>query len=227
MKKGKITLSITIGCTAFILTMVMFTQFKTVEETDITGIEVMREAELRSELTSWKNKYEESVLKVAEIENKIIEYNNQIKNNNNIEELLREELNQAEKYAGFTDLRGEGIVVTLSDTPDREIEASDLMNVINELKLAGAEAISVNNERVVATSDISNVNYRYIFINTSDKDKRYRIQSPYIVRAIGNKKYLESAITIKYGFLDEMKAENKSVTYNLDDNVIIKKRTDD
>ena len=34
--KGKITMTICVGCTALILTMIMFTQFKTVDETDIT-----------------------------------------------------------------------------------------------------------------------------------------------------------------------------------------------
>ena len=38
----------------------MFAQFKTVEETDITGIEKAREAELQSMLASWKTKYEEN-----------------------------------------------------------------------------------------------------------------------------------------------------------------------
>ena len=57
--KAKITLTICIGFTALILTAIMFTQFKTVDQTDITAIETMREAELRTELTSWKTKYED------------------------------------------------------------------------------------------------------------------------------------------------------------------------
>ena len=47
--KGKLSLTIIIGFTAFIFTMVMFTQFKTIEQTDITAIETMRETELREE----------------------------------------------------------------------------------------------------------------------------------------------------------------------------------
>ena len=57
--KGKIVMIISVACTALILSMVMFTQFKTVEKTDITAIETMRETELRTELASWKQKYEE------------------------------------------------------------------------------------------------------------------------------------------------------------------------
>ena len=38
---GKITMTISIGCTALILTMVMFTQFNSVGDTDIKAIETM------------------------------------------------------------------------------------------------------------------------------------------------------------------------------------------
>ena len=88
-KKGKITLIISIACTAFILTMVMFTQIKTINETDITGIETMRESELRSELASWKDKYNDVNAKIDETENKIEEYNNQINNNDDVTSLLQ------------------------------------------------------------------------------------------------------------------------------------------
>ena len=57
--KGKYIMIISIGLVALILTFVMFVQFKTVEQTDITAIETMRETELRTELADWKNKYEE------------------------------------------------------------------------------------------------------------------------------------------------------------------------
>ncbi len=41
----------------------------------------------------------------------------------------------------------------------------DLLQLVNELKLAGAEAISINNERVVSTTEIANVGSQFILIN--------------------------------------------------------------
>ena len=70
--KEKITMTISIGCAALILTMVMFTQFKTVDKTDITAIETMRETELRTELANWKTKYEEVETKMPRITDMII-----------------------------------------------------------------------------------------------------------------------------------------------------------
>ena len=220
-KKGKIILAITIGLTAFILVMVMFTQFKTVQETDITGIETMREAELRTELASWKSKYEDALSKIEETESKIEEYNTEIASNNDLTEILTEELEEAQMYAGYTDLQGEGIIITLEDTDTSQIEASDLLTLVNELKAAGAEAISINGERIVTLTDIVDLDYKYIVINTTLKYTR--ISSPYTVKAIGNQKYLESAITIKYGYLDSMDANGKLVSYELSDLVLVEK----
>lgn len=220
-KKGKAILTISIGLTAFILVMVMFTQFKTVQETDITGIETMREAELRTELASWKSKYEDVNSKIEETESKIDEYTEQIESNSDLTELLTSELEEAEMYAGYTDLTGEGIIITLQDTETSQIEASDLINLVNELKIAGAEAISINGERVVSTTDIADIGYVYIVINTNSDNTR--IYSPYTIKVIGNQKYLESAITVKYGYIDQMEANGKSISYVLEDNVVVEK----
>ena len=204
--------------------MIMFAQFKTVQETDITGIETMREAELRTELASWKSKYEEVNTKIEETEGKIEEYNNELQNNNDLTNLLQDELNEAKMYAGYTDLTGEGIIITLSDNDKSQIVASDLITLVNELKNAGAEAISINGERIVTTTDIIDIQYKYILINTSSNEGRVlRIYSPFVVKAIGNQKYLESAITVKYGYIDQMKANEKSISYVLDNNVIVEK----
>lgn len=227
-RKGKIVMSISIGCVVFILVVVMFTQFKTVQEIDITGIETMREAELRTELATWKSKYEEVLDKTEETENKIEEYTTEIENNNDLTELLTSEVEEAKNYAGYTDVEGKGIIITLEDTDDSQIVASDLITLVNELKAAGAEAISVNGERVVASTDFVDINYQYIFMNTNSVSNGVlRISSPYVVKAIGDQKYLESSITIKYGYLDSMEANNKQVSYTLSDNVIVEKYSGD
>lgn len=213
--KGKVILSISIGLVSLILTMVLFTQFKTVEKTDITAIETMRETELRDELASWKSKYEEIETKLEEREDKIEEYKQELSNNEDALEVLQSEVNEAESYLGYTEVQGEGIEVTLTDTDEAIIEYWDLLYLVNELVSAGAEAISINDERVVSTTEIVPVNDTIIFVNSK------KIAGPYVVKAIGDKKYLESALTIKGGYIDERTADNKSVTYSVQDNVTI------
>ena len=60
MKKEKVIIAVTIGLMSFVLLCVMFMQFKVVNETDIAEIESMREEELQSALSEWKEKYEET-----------------------------------------------------------------------------------------------------------------------------------------------------------------------
>lgn len=217
MRKGKITLTISIGCTAFILLFIMFTQIKTVQETDITGIEIMRETELRTELASWKAKYNEVSTKAQETQNKINEYTNQINNNDDVSTLLNDELNEAYMYAGLSEVYGQGITITLSDNEFKNIDSIDLILLVNELRAAGAEAISINSERVVYRTEIVDISTKYILVNG------VRVQGPYIIKAIGDKKYLESSISIKNGYIDEMKADNKSIEYVVEDYILIPK----
>ena len=67
MKKGKTTITITIGLACFVLVLIIFMQFKVVYQTDITSIDTMREEDLKEELASWKSKYEEAQEKYNEI----------------------------------------------------------------------------------------------------------------------------------------------------------------
>lgn len=212
--KGKITMTICVGCTALILTMIMFTQFKTVDETDITAIETMRETELRTELANWKQKYEEIDAKLKETENKIEEYKKEIENDSNTSTALEGEVKEAESYLGYTILQGQGIIVTLKDFT-RNVSYSHLLQLVNELNNAGAEAISINDERIVSMSDIVTIKDKIVMVNSKN------ISGPYTVKAIGDKKYFESALNIKGGYMDLMKADEIDISYVVEDNIII------
>ncbi|HIT71360.1 MAG TPA: DUF881 domain-containing protein [Candidatus Scatovivens faecipullorum] len=219
--KGKITLAISIGCVAFILTMIIFTQFKTVEETDITAIETMRETELREEIASWKTKYDEVDAKLKETENIISEYNQELNNSENSSKILEEEVKEAEKKLGYTDVKGEGIIVTISDG-EKNIEYYDILDLINELNAAGAEAISVNDERIVSTTDIKQVELRIILVNTR------KISGPYTIKAIGDKKAMEAALVIKGGYVDRLKiVDGKGIEIKQEDNIVVPAYTKD
>ena len=205
MKRDKIIISITIGIVCAILIAVMLVQFKTVDKTDITGIETAREEELQTLLSSLKTRYEEIQEKLTDTNNKIQEYKQTIETNREASELLQKELEQTNLLVGKTDVTGEGVIVTLSDNENIEIQASDLRTLINELKLAGAEAISINDKRILNMTEIVDVGGR-ILINEE------RVVSPYVVKAIGDQTYLSSALSLKTtGFTDKFKTNGKTV----------------
>ena len=71
MKKGKRTMMICVGLAVFVLSAIIFMQFKLVSQTDITSIENLTEAQLREELASIKEKYKEVETQYNENEKKI------------------------------------------------------------------------------------------------------------------------------------------------------------
>ena len=106
MKKGKITITITIGLVVLILTAVMFVQFKTVKQTDFTSLENMREDELRTGITSFKQKTEETNKRLKEVNAKILEYEQTISNNTQASEVLTKELEQFNNILGKNTVKG-------------------------------------------------------------------------------------------------------------------------
>lgn len=218
--EGKTTMTIIIGLICVILTAVIFAQFKTISKIDVTALENMQEAELRNEIASWKTKQEDMEKELAETNIKIEEYKKSIVNNQEASELLTKELNQLMGVAGLRDVSGNGIVITLTDSDYTKITPNDLIELINELRLAGAEAISINDERIVYDSYVVSPSFMQI--------NGIRMVSPYIVKAIGNPTYLESGLSKKqYGYVDLKKSENKTVTLERQDNITMSKTNRD
>ena len=178
----------------------------------------MREAELREQISTWKSKYEEVNEKLTETNSKIEEYNAKIESNDEASELLDEELKKSNLLLGTTNVVGEGVVVTLTDNQERQIQADNLVELINELRFAGAEAISINGVRILSMTDIVDID-SYILIKP-----RQRLISPYVVKAIGNQTYLTSTLCMKNsGFIDSNKNSGKTVTLEKQRNIKIPK----
>ena len=220
MKKGKITMIITVAVACFALTAVMFMQFKIVNETDITSIETMREEELRTELASWKEKYKEAEQQYVEVQTKVEGYKNKRESNIETAALIQAELEQTNSLVGLTDIQGQGIEITIKEMKDEDfsrITANDLISIVNSLKSAGAEAISINDERIINMSDIVDIRDTFIKVNSQ------RILAPYVIKAIGNKSYLESALLGAGGYAEQLKNIGHDVKITQMDNVLVKK----
>lgn len=207
MKKGKIVMTITIGIVCFLLTMIIFMQFKVVRETEETNIDTMQEAELRQELANWKSKYDETKERYDEISATLESYKEETSSDSQTKETLEAELENLELQLGKTDVEGEGVIITLSEKSEDELEedeqiisikAEDLVYIVNYLKDSGAEAISINDERIVNTTDIADVGDA-VKINS-----KYLRTDTYTIKAIGNSSYLESSIFGKGGYAEQL-----------------------
>ena len=222
ISKSKIAVAIVIGIMSFMMIYVILIQINIVKEYDGEEIELMRETELKETLATYKEKYEETTNELNSTVARVEEYKADEKSEEDAVALLEEEVNQANMLLGKTDVTGEGIIITIENTGgDSENEAmtvntADLINLVNELRLAGAEAISINGERIVANSDIFDVG-NFIYINGQ------RTTSPYEIKVIGDRKYLESALNIKGGYIDVYTLNGYNIKMESSENIVIGK----
>lgn len=120
---------------------------------------------------------------------------------------MKRQVELAKLEAGFVEVEGPGVEVELKDSirhPKSSedpyfylVHDVDLQSLVNELKATGAEAISINGQRLVTTTSIRCAG-PVIFINTE------RFISPYTVKAIGPANEMEIALKMPGGFLDSL-----------------------
>lgn len=122
-------------------------------------------------------------------------------------EALTEELRGANILAGLVPVEGPGIIVTLTDSSQPLqptdnpnlylVHDEDLLRLVNELRAGGAEAIAVNDQRLVSNSEIRCAGPT-ILVNTT------KIAPPFVIKAIGDPQLLESSIRMKGGWLETL-----------------------
>ncbi|WP_297209972.1 DUF881 domain-containing protein [uncultured Flavonifractor sp.] len=141
---------------------------------------------------------------VEQLQSELALYRDQAASGEAGSQALKAELDQLEITAGLTDVEGPGVTVILEDSTssnvtgdeaDYLIHDSDLLSVINELRSAGAEAISLNGERILATSEV-----RCTGAVVTVNGRRYA--APYIIFAIGDPDTLYNAMTMRNGVAD-------------------------
>ncbi len=224
---NKKVISLVLGLMCFTLTLCICIQIKTVKESNSTISQNHEENNLRAEVLRYKeryeNKYKDLERAEAELEK---ERQNSTQNNKELEQ-KEEEIKKGNKIIGATDVTGPGVIVTLSDSKKDSstvlnpneliVHDVDVLSVINELKNAGAEAISINDQRLVPTSSIL-CGGNIIDINGE------KVGAPFIIKAIGLPEQL-SALSRQGGYLELLKDASVGVELKKSNNITIPKYT--
>lgn len=221
----------TIGIICFLICFMMTLQIRTIKKSDSEIIRLKNENELRDEINQWKDLYDNATDKITDLNNKITEYQNASSKRSETEALLKNELDDMKILAGLTAVKGQGITVKLDDTAAKEnialdagmydpnvyvIHDSDILLVINELRAAGAEATSVNGQRVTANSEIRCVG-PVISINN------VRLTAPFEISAIGDSTVLANSLKLSGGVIDSIESAGINVTVEKKTEIIIPK----
>ena len=160
---------------------------------------------------------------VGQLQSELELYRQQAASGDEGSEALKTELEQMEITAGLTDVEGPGVTVVLEDSTqanvtgdeaDYLIHDNDILSVINELRSAGAEAISLNGERILATSEV-----RCTGAVVTVNGRRYA--APYVIFAIGDLDTLYSALTMRNGVVDILSQWGITVRVTASDQLLI------
>lgn len=205
---NKKQIAITLGIMCFILTMAIVIQIRTINNTNKVASQSLTDNDLRDQVLRWKEKYDQEYNDLQNATKRLEKIRTLASKNTEGSDEKEAELLKNNMMIGLTDVEGEGVTVTLRDdqsvTSDsltitdsmsnHLVHDSDLISVVNELKNAGAEAISINDQRVVISTSITCAG-NVISVNGE------KVSSPFVIKAIGNASYMESALTRPGGII--------------------------
>ncbi|MGW4164500.1 DUF881 domain-containing protein [Streptomyces sp. NPDC004788] len=115
--------------------------------------------------------------------------------------------------AGTVAAEGPGITMTITDSSGA-VESDMLLDAIQELRAAGAEAIQVNDVRVVADS----------YFSGSGRDMKVdgtQVAAPYVFKVIGKPEDLEPALNIPGGIVQTLEKEQATVTVERSGKIVV------
>lgn len=187
---------LTLGLFSIIVGVLISSQMK-LKVDQITPVTVQSIIAAKNELNSIRNE-------VTELEKAIIERQQELavlesigKGDANLSDILKDDVHKNMAAAGYTELKGPGIQIIMFDNIDLEelsfsfnddiIHDVDILNILNDLKVAGAEAVSINDQRVVAYSEVK-CGGPIIRINGMS------IGTPFVIKAIGDPQILMAAV---------------------------------
>ena len=228
MKSWKIAL--TLGVVCCILTISICIQLKTVDDTNSTVSQTLTSNDLRDQVLKWKEKYDKAVIDLANSEVKLESIRLQSTQNDENAIYKEEEIKLDNILLGLTEVKGDGIIINLKDNnnvslsnigPLDDIEyylvhAGDLVEVVNDLRNAGAEAISINGQRIINSTAI------YCAGNVL-KINGEKISSPIEIKAIGSPELLYGSIMRPAGYIELLEQTGVIVDVKKNTNIIINK----
>lgn len=205
---NKKQIAITLGIMCFILTVAICIQLKTIENTTTTISQSLKENGLRDEVLRWKERYDNFYEELNQSLKELEEVRKQATQNDTKSSAKQEEIKNNNMLLGLSEVKGEGLQIVIADnntgTLKNESEAldlssqvvhyDDLIEVINALNNAGAEAISINGQRIIQTTAIT-CEGNVIKINGQ------KVSSPFTIKAIGSQGLLYGSLTMIGGYL--------------------------
>ena len=222
-------ISLILGIMCFLLAFAISIQIKTVTNSNSTISQDYEENNLRAEVLKYKERYDRRYAELENAEKELEKERQKTTTEDNELKDVEKQITEGNKIIGFSEVTGPGVILTLSDSKiapnsamvsdlnELLVHDMDVLSVINELKNAGAEAISINNQRLINTSSIS-CGGNIITINGE------KVGAPFVIKAIGLPEQLAS-LSRPGGYLSILKDYGIGTDLKKSDSITVEKYT--
>lgn len=210
---NKKQIAILLGGMCCLLTIGICIQVKTITNTASAFGKTQTENELRDSVSRWQEKYENAYEKLDAKEEALEELRSQAANNSEMSNGLSKDLTEYNTLLGYSELVGPGVVVTLKDGEsllngaffiNPIVHDEDIFEIINALKNADADAISVNGQRIVSSTSI-------VCSGNVVKINGKKVGAPFVISAIGSPTWLHSALTMEGSYVEMIQSQGVQV----------------
>lgn len=222
-KIGRFLRSLSFAFVCLLLGILVAIQLKSVNSTQSQLLlQNKRTDELRDELIALQGTNRELSDRYAALKDYVAQLESQTASTDDRLKAILSEKKKAEIFAGLTEVSGPGVIVTLTAGEDSSLRDLDVRLVVNELRAAGAQAISVNGERMVAMSEIR-LGGTYIVVNGTP----FPSNEPYEILAIARPDDAVRALTMLNGVADQLKFYSIELSIAKADKVVIPRLRED
>lgn len=211
-----------------LLVMAICIQINTIESaTKSVGTTIKDNSDLKDELLSCQGKYEALYKELENKEKQLEEVRLNAATKNEVDTQNEIEIKRNQILLGLTEVSGQGIIIRLDE--DREVDSEEVLNIngylvheedllyiVNELFNSGADAVSINDQRIVSTTSIV-CDGNIIRINGK------MVGVPITIKAIGYPERMDPALSRPGGYLQLMANEGVVVTVERSENITIPK----
>lgn len=168
MNKKNLSISIVLGVLCLILTFGIVIQVRTVQSNISISNPDYADNELRDEVLKSKERYDNAYAELERVNKELEDCRAKATEDDDSAAQKEELLNEDNAILGLSDVTGKGVTITLEDNKNASVSSSDLetdisaflvheidlLEMVNELKNAGAIAISINDQRIIPTTSI-------------------------------------------------------------------------
>lgn len=211
--------ALTIVC--LILGIVIAMQYRSVKINNSLAVyEQQRSSDLISDLLRETENNEQLSKRIEELQAELEELRSGTSNDADYIQSMKKSIQELQILAGKKTVKGKGVIVTIDSQGSAQVEDSNILAVLNELRAADVQALAVNDERIIATSEVRRAG-SYMTVNGR------KLLPPYIIKAIADPVKLENSLKIMHGIVDILKYYDLKVEVKQDENIIIPAVRDD